>query len=144
MVQLAHLQPCILRVAELPGPPGADWRGGAWGRERGSAAPLPWLGSPARVPVGHVRAGAAPQEAPPHSERAMCRPCKRTRRWEASQRHVFPRVDPAGAALTVRLWDDRGGRTLLRKGRQLVGEGTLHAGHITVRAWPSPPSITHH
>lgn len=68
-----------------------------------------------------------------HAPWAQPPPNRHARRWEAHQRQPFRGVDPARSLLTVRLWDDRGGSTLLRKGRQLVGEGTVHAGHVKVR-----------
>ena len=56
--------------------------------------------------------------------------------WDGSKRYVFSRVDPAEAALVVRLCDARGG---LRQSLRPLGEATLHCGHITdgnpVYAW---------
>ncbi len=48
-------------------------------------------------------------------------------------RHAFMNVDPAEAALTVRLHDARGG--FLRSNTRLLGEATIHCSHIKVRGW---------
>lgn len=53
-------------------------------------------------------------------------------RWDASVRHAFMNVDPAEAALTVRLHDARGG--FLRNNTRLLGEATIHCSHIKVGA----------
>lgn len=47
-------------------------------------------------------------------------------------RHAFMNVDPAEAALTVRLHDARGG--FLRNNTRLLGEATIHCSHIKVGA----------
>lgn len=52
------------------------------------------------------------------------------RRWEASVRHTFQRVDPTESALTVRLTDSRAGA--FRREMRLLGEATIHCLHIKV------------
>lgn len=42
-------------------------------------------------------------------------------------RHVFGRVDPAEAALAVRLYDSRGG---FRAEQRLLGQGTIHCAQL--------------
>lgn len=48
-----------------------------------------------------------------------------TPRWD-TERHTFPKLDPADTVLTIRLWDCHGG---LRHSKILLGEATIAAGH---------------
>ncbi len=61
-------------------------------------------------------------------------------RWEAHQKHVFQRVDPAESKLMVRLYDDRGSGSFTRR-RQIIGEGLMDCANIKVRVTAVTPPI---